>query len=60
MEDDDAAMLEQPVCSRQHAAFDGSQRIHLDLVVLPPELYELEREALDLPFRTLQVERRAP
>jgi hypothetical protein len=56
---DDAAVLEQPVFSRQHAVFDGSRRIHLDLVVLPPERYELEREALDLPFRTLEVERRA-
>ena len=55
---DDEAVLDQPVFSRQHAVFEGSRRIHLDLVVLPPERYELEREALDLPFRTLQVERR--
>ena len=60
VEDRDEAVLEQPVFSRQDAVFDGSRRIHLDLVVLPPERYELEREALDLPFRTLEIERRAP
>jgi hypothetical protein len=54
----DAEALNVPVYTQQHAVFDGRRRIHVDLTVLPPERYALERETLDLPFRTLWVERR--
>lgn len=57
--EDDEAALSQAVLNRQHALYDGHRRIHFDLVVLPPERYDLEREALDLPFHALEVERRA-
>ena len=47
-----------PVYTQQYALFDGRRRIHVDLTVLPPERYAQERETLDLPLRTIRVERR--
>ncbi len=55
----DDEMDPAPVLTQQHAVFDGMRRIHIDLSVLPADRLEAQREALELPFRTLHIERRS-